>query len=344
MTGSVIYRLPHEERCTYITGELRMLDSSTIMDSLKGYIIAPFLATSEEPVMHINADSTESFPCDDIPSLTDFDVPADCPFPEESTSKADYDRVFASFHDHIDKGKVQKIVLSRKENVSTSCQATPLQLFSRACAMYPRVMITMFRTPVSGLWLICSPEILVERKGSQWHTVALAGTMRWSEEMPEWDKKNRDEQHIVQTYITDVLRHFTEEISIVGPYTARAAHLAHIRSDISFSMPFGQNEGVVIRILHPTPAVCGLPRDAAYAIINNANGNRATSRHFYSGFSGPVCIDDSTHIYASLRCMQIHSAHQYTLHAGGGIMPDSKADSEWEETVAKMETMKNVLK
>ena len=60
--------------------------------------------------------------------------------------------------------------------------------------------------------------------------------------------------------------------------------------------------------------------------------------------SDGVFISDAagTTLYVNLRCMHIHNA-QTTLYAGGGILPSSTADTEWEETRHKMNTMKQII-
>jgi len=52
--------------------------------------------------------------------------------------------------------------------------------------------------------------------------------------------------------------------------------------------------------------------------------------------------DSSTHLYVSLRCMQI-TDNAYRLYAGGGLLKDSLLEQEWQETEAKMQTMRGLL-
>jgi isochorismate synthase len=56
---------------------------------------------------------------------------------------------------------------------------------------------------------------------------------------------------------------------------------------------------------------------------------------------GPLQLP-ATHLYVSLRCMQL-LADGYWLYAGGGLLPDSTEEQEWQETEAKMETMRSLL-
>ena len=58
---------------------------------------------------------------------------------------------------------------------------------------------------------------------------------------------------------------------------------------------------------------------------------------------GALNIKSQTHLYVSLRCMQITDS-QYRLYAGGGLLKDSVEEQEWMETEAKMETMRRVIR
>ena len=98
--------------------------------------------------------------------------------------------------------------------------------------------------------------------------------------------------------------------------------------------------GRVLSALHPTPAVCGIPKQAALEFILN---NESHERKYYSGFCGPLNMDGATHLYVSLRCMEIMD-NVCRLYAGGGLLIDSEEKREWEETKIKLNTMLNVLR
>ena len=200
------------------------------------------------------------------------------------------------------------------------------------------MFISLVYTPLSGLWLMATPEILLEGSGRQWCTIALAGTMRYREDV-KWDIKNIQEQRYVATYLMECLEHFSHQIEEEGPYTTRAANLVHLRSDFNFVLDDVRRIGELIRALHPTPAVCGLPKQLTFDFIRR---NESEPRRYYSGFSGPFNPEEETHLYVSLRCMQILEDH-YRLYAGGGLLRDSVEEQEWEETEAKLETMRNLF-
>ena len=199
--------------------------------------------------------------------------------------------------------------------------------------------MALFSAPQCGTWLIATPEVLLERDGMRWHTMALAGTMRYAEQLPPWSDKNLQEQAFVAQYIKQCLDRYSDDITMTGPYTVRSGILAHLRTDFSFTLPDQAPLGAVLSDLHPTPAVCGLPKGEAHRFIMD---NELCDRSYYSGFSGPLDIDGKTAMFVSLRCMRIFD-DRYRLYAGGGILPQSEEQQEWNETSAKMQAMLSVI-
>ena len=91
--------------------------------------------------------------------------------------------------------------------------------------------------------------------------------------------------------------------------------------------------------VHPTPAVCGLPKNEAKVFILE---NEGYDREFYTGFFGELNLKGSSNLFVNLRCMQVLK-NQLALYIGGGITIDSIPEKEWEETIAKSEVMLKVL-
>ena len=66
-------------------------------------------------------------------------------------------------------------------------------------------------------------------------------------------------------------------------------------------------------------------------------------RKYYSGFVGPISPQGKTHLFVSLRCMNILPDGACELYAGGGLLKESEMEKEWKETEAKMQTIRRVL-
>ena len=170
--------------------------------------------------------------------------------------------------------------------------------------------------------------------------MALAGTISAECDDAGWTAKNRMEQQYVAAYVEQCLSRCATEIKKEGPYTVVAGSLKHLRTDFTFALKPGQSIGTLVSELHPTPAVCGLPKSEARQFILN---NEHIDRRYYSGFAGPVDIGGHSSLFVTLRCMEISGSH-CRLYAGGGLLRESTAEQEWRETEAKLSTMKDLIR
>ena len=357
MTSFAYYRLPYAGTYTRLTqhnGEPIRLRSYAELNGREGFVFAPFSISDNCPLLLLQPDEVEELEVSGEKPMARKEMP-------ETASRMPYPNYhidFSNFHAHLCTGEFRKLVLARRDEVSCPVQPDVVGLFLRACQMYPRLFIALVSTPVTGTWLMATPEILLEGNGVEWKTIALAGTMQLredqlafdnplhtaNEEQEEkahiaWNSKNIQEQRYVATYIIETLEQFASSIDEQGPYTARAGHLVHLRSDFSFKLPDTNNLGSLLLALHPTPAVCGLPKREAWQFILR---NEYAPRRYYSGFVGPLHPNGDTHLYVSLRCMEIRD-DGCQLYAGGGLLRDSVEQLEWEETEAKMQTMRRLL-
>ena len=347
MSAYAIYRLPHEDHATVIrqsSGEPLELHSLPQLNGKYGFVVAPFEVKAEQPVVLIQGETEEVF----LDRRTEEHIFLDRRTEEHKSSEfpsSFYSIDFANYHSQLEADLFRKIVLARCADEKLAEGIEPMELFYRACAMYPRLFIALVDTPQTGCWLTATPEILLDSKGSEWRTIALAGTMKLEGEQLNgegesltWSTKNIQEQRIVSTYITECLEQFTSDFREEGPRTVRAANLVHLRSDFTFKLADNEHIGDLLQALHPTPAVCGLPKRETFNFIIR---NEHTPRRYYSGFMGPLGLGE-THLYVSLRCMNIDGSTCH-LYAGGGLLKDSILNQEWLETEAKLQTMRQIL-
>lgn len=257
---------------------------------------------------------------------------------------------------------LEKVVLSRKEEVGLHGQ-TPLEIFKRLLGAYPNAFVYCWQHPHTGTWLGATPETLLKTEGLNFHTMALAGTQNFNGEMEvDWGEKEKQEQQFVTDSILDGLGQLemVESIKVSETYTSRAGDLLHLKTDISGRMQSAQGLFEVVRCIHPTPAVCGLPKAEAKDFILE---NEAYEREFYTGFLGELNFEErksrsgnrrnienlayatvkkNTSLYVNLRCMKLEDGNAI-IYVGGGITTDSVPEDEYWETVNKAGTMKRVL-
>lgn len=339
-TCFAIFRLPDETFPRFVmqtSGSPSLLRDIEELNGQRGFVIAPFRITAASPVLVIRPDRTNL-------REVDISIRKD---PQEkaekinytSKDKAGYGRLFNRFLQPLTGEEMKKLVLSRNKTIGREDTFSPGRSFFNAVKKYPHSYVYLFHTPQSGTWLGSTPEILLKGTKDEWHTVALAGTRYPNSGAVTWDDKNLREQHLVTSYLLKQLSSFHITPEINGPYTIKAGNLAHLRTDFSFNLPETPKPGTLLKALHPTPAVSGLPKDEAYRFIQD---NEEQDRLYYTGFLGMLDTERETDIYVNLRCMHIEK-NSLTLFAGSGLLASSSLEEEWEETEHKLEVMLNIL-
>ena len=249
--------------------------------------------------------------------------------------------------DFIGETGIAKVVVSRTAARTLPERFDPAVVFAALCERYPHAFVSLVAVPGVGTWLGATPEILLTLDNMALTTMALAGTQRRPNDLPlervTWGRKETVEQDMVSAYVRGFfwdagVTHVVES----GPQTIAAGSVVHLQTLFRVELPEAERLALANRVLdelHPTSAVCGMPKHQALAFILAHEGY---DRSFYSGFLGPVHIQGESSLYVNLRCMQLgeNAAH---LYVGAGITADSQPQAEWRETELKAETMLAVL-
>lgn len=239
----------------------------------------------------------------------------------------------------IEDNEFKKVVLSRKETLPL-VDFDAITAFEKMTQLYPATFVYCFFHPKVGTWLGATPEQLLKADETGFKTIALAGTQKdvGSNEVV-WPKKEQEEQQFVTDYIVEKVNDIASELVVSKPYSLKAGSIWHIKTDISGTLNSSSSLREVALLLHPTPAVCGFPKDKSKAfILENENYDRT----FYTGFLGELNIEDQTDLFVNLRCMEIQDSQAH-LFMGCGITKDSIPEKEWEESCNKSMTMKKIL-
>ncbi len=253
-----------------------------------------------------------------------------------SISKDEYLRVGSEVLQLLKKKEVEKVVFSRVKFIEQPffdlCKA-----FEMLEKNYPTAFVYCFQDTALGTWLGASPEKLLSVENEKAQTVSLAGTREKASKKP-WTKKECREQMIVTEFISKQL--FSMGLSCIYtdfPEEEFAGPLRHLKTEISFDLQH-RNVSDVLGVLHPTPAVCGVPKNKAIEIIKTTE---AHDRELYSGLIG-VLDEKKTCLYVNLRCSKWFGNEGF-LFLGGGYTDESVPEKEWEETENKSKTLLNVL-
>jgi len=256
-----------------------------------------------------------------------------------------FEELVAKSVNAINNGAFQKVVTSRRELVDL--KSFDLEIcFKRMLQNYPSAFKYCFYHPKIGMWMGATPEQLIKIKELEFETVALAGTQKAEDiDSVRWTPKEEVEQQLVTDFILENIKDYTKELVISSPFTANAGSIFHIKTTISGKLKNKTVVQKIINALHPTSAVCGMPREAAKDFILQHEGY---TRDYYSGFLGELNIDFTTYrtqysdLFVNLRCMKINS-NTAEIYVGCGITKDSDPKAEYIETVNKALTMKRCI-
>jgi isochorismate synthase len=263
----------------------------------------------------------------------------------DAVAKKEFENLVSSGIKAIKNDEFKKVVLSRSEVVDL-IDFDWVSTFERLIQVYPTTFSYCFFHPKIGFWMGATPEQLLKANGKVFETMALAGTQKASAENEIiWQQKEKDEQQYVTDFIVKKIKKVAATVDVTAPYSVKAGSIWHIKTDISGVLNVDSTLEEVVGALHPTPAVCGLPKKKAQAFIV---ANENYDRDFYTGFLGELNSSSannasSSDLFVNLRSMQIKE-NKAILYMGCGITKESVPEKEWEESVNKSMTMKRVLR
>ncbi|MCO5732808.1 isochorismate synthase MenF [Rhizobium sp. SSA_523] len=244
---------------------------------------------------------------------------------------------------------LRKVVLSRSVKVKANRDFAAADLMRRLSS---DESVTVFATPLPARSLRprsligATPELLLDKRGGHIVSHPLAGSARRHRE-PEQDmaaasallksEKDRREHAMVVEDILDILAPYCVELSTPEGTGLRAtASMWHLGTRIVGRLKDASLPSVYFAaLLHPTPAVCGLPRELAHDQIAKLE---AYDRDFYAGAVGWCDSAGDGRWYVSIRCAELEG-DQARLYAGAGIVPGSIPRNEVAETSAKFRAM-----
>lgn len=270
----------------------------------------------------------------------------------ERPTAAEYARGVRHALDQIESGVLDKVVLGRCLDVVSEPPLSAEEVVARLMEARPGRYV--FSVPlthdlVSGPVLVgASPELLVRRRGTEVTSLPLAGSVPRSDDPDEDNRraeallasnKDLDEHAFVVDEIVAALRPVALELRAdTTPRLLATDTLWHLASSVEARIEpkTGPSALHLARLLHPTPAVGGVPTREALAAIEEIEG---------PGLRGPLAgavgwVDDAGdgEFAVAIRAGVLHGAN-LTLFAGAGIVAGSVPEAEVRETGAKLATM-----
>lgn len=235
----------------------------------------------------------------------------------------------------IKENQLKKLVISRPISKEIS-SLNLLETYKNLCKKYLNTLCYLLISD-EDIWIGATPEILgkFNKKSGKFFTMSLAGTLPLHE---NWSEKEIEEQKPVTQYISSILKTYSTEISQSKTYDHVSGNIKHLRTDFTAKIEAKNLEKLIVE-LHPTPAVCGIPKEfCKEKILEIENYNR----EFYSGFI-KIETEEEIYYFVNLRCAKIFK-NKIVAFAGGGITVLSSPEKEWQETELKSQAiLRNLL-
>lgn len=346
----VTFRLPNDnsiQTWIQLSGKFNFFENINKVANKSGFVYAPFHRKTNLPIVFFEPElifENENFE----ESLIEKIFNKSPLYPEYSyespveINKKEYlkqaEDVIYSFDKDFSKAVLSRIHI---ENKSEHFDAG--KFFMNLQQNYPNAFCHIINIPGAGTWTGATPETLLRINKNIAQTISLAGTQAFREkdQIVSWQEKELEEQQIVTDYIESVLNNFEiEDYKKEKVQNHRAGNAIHLATKFSFDYSFIEKQlGEFISELHPTPAVCGFPKEKAIELIFQTEKH---NREYYAGFCGSININEKTDLFVNLRCMEILK-DKLALFVGGGLTAHSIPDKEWEETILKSQTLLKIV-
>ncbi|MFA9415628.1 isochorismate synthase MenF [Natrinema sp. HArc-T2] len=266
-----------------------------------------------------------------------------------TTSQAAWTEQVDTALERIDDGRLMKVVLAQSLSVDLEQPIDVPATLERLHRRYPNCYRFLVDHDVGGTFFGAPPERLVSKRGAHVETEALAGSV------PRGDTSTEDEAHVermradakfqqehglVVDAIREQLAPLARELTVSEQTIRRLATIQHLRTPIEATLEGDRHVLELVEALHPTPAVGGVPPDAAWETIRDTE---PFDRGWYAAPVGWFDTAGDGEFAVGLRSGVATDA-TVTLFAGNGIVADSDPDEEWDEVQLKFRPILDELR
>lgn len=244
----------------------------------------------------------------------------------------DYVDKITDVKNFVTKEKLEKIVISRRKLVNYGKRKIDLnKTFLNLCEKYSNAFVYLFIRDGS-CWMGAFSEVLGKfQKGTgQFETMSLAGTLQLAE---NWTEKEIQEQQPVTDFIESTLKNYSQNVKKSAITDHISGNIKHLRTDFTATVQSNDVQSIIAE-LHPTPAVCGIPKDVCKSAIL---GFEKYLRNYYAGY---IKVETAAEIsyFVNLRCAEFLK-NAAIIYVGGGITAKSSPQKEWQETELKAQAI-----
>jgi menaquinone-specific isochorismate synthase len=248
----------------------------------------------------------------------------------------------------IESGLLSKVAVARDEVWTTDVAPEAADVLAGLDHRFPDCFRFCVEPAGGATFLGASPERLMTVFRGEVRADALAGTRRRGEtpaadealgaDLLQDDKERREHQAVVD-YLREALAPVSTKLDIDPTELLRLPNVQHLHTPIRGRLVNGEGALDLIGRVHPTPAVGGVPRDAALAWLAD---HEPLDRGWYAGGVGFVRLDGDGEFCVAIRSALLDGATTH-LFAGAGIVAGSRPAQERREVDHKLEGLREVL-
>jgi isochorismate synthase len=333
-----VYWLADEQKVTVIRGDFwqeKTLESC-LESGKEAFILAPFITKQKSFVLENIF--TLNFELDDLPHALIED--SSNLMMIELSEKKEHIELVEKAIGIIKSRNFGKIVVSRNKEKSIEVGSLDVaSSFLNLIFAYPNSFVSLVKLSKDEIWLGATPEKLIIKDDKKNVTLmALAGT-KLADSEENWTEKEVNEQKLVADYIFDISKKYLKGVKVSETSTVKAGTVSHLLTTMTGKLEAEAYFAPLTNALHPTPAVCGFPKNEALKFIAQYEGY---DRSFYSGYLGILNRERNHELFVNLRTVKIEPK-KITFYAGGGVNSLSDPEKEWNEVVNKMNVVARAL-
>ncbi len=255
--------------------------------------------------------------------------------------RASWNRMVEGALSRIRAGEAEKVVLARTLEVAAPRGVGPVELVVALWEENHGSHVFLFEPTVGDAIVGAAPETIAALRGGKVRATAVAGsvgvgadsieTARLAKRLFHSEKDRAEHDFVVRDMVERLTALGCSVRRDVEPHVLALTRIQHLETKIEAVAPAGVSLLDVVASLHPTPAVCGIPRNVALSILTEGE---VFDRGWYAGPVGWLAADGKGIFVPALRSA-VRAGALWRLYAGAGIVPGSDADLEWEETELK---------
>jgi len=262
--------------------------------------------------------------------------------------KEDYLETISNVTSLIKADEAKKVVIARSLEMEFHDSLTSPQVLSHVVNEQPESYL--FGLEYEDLLFFgASPERLVKVENGQAYSSCVAGSIKRGTTAEEdkqlgesllKDAKNLGEhQYVVEMIANTFAKNCIQYKVPKHPQLLKIRDIQHLYTPVEGKLLADATILQLIKHLHPTPALGGVPREAALTVIRQ---NESMNRGLYAAPLGWLDAEGNGEFAVAIRSAALKNNKAY-LYAGGGIVADSEPFSEYEETLVKFRPMLRAL-